>query len=90
MKRLNLFICFLLWQVNQSDHELIPVGNLSGFIRTSLVRALCFTLVALTGCQQPVQPVSYEDLCGLTNEQIIPFADLSAVYYNEASRMQVF
>jgi hypothetical protein len=31
----------------------------------------------------------------LTNDdtrqnQLIPFADLSAVYYNEASRMQVF
>jgi hypothetical protein len=45
--------------------------NRSCLIRVSvLVTVLYFLLTGLAGCRQPRQPVSYEDLCGLSSEQM--------------------
>jgi hypothetical protein len=50
---------------------LTRIHNWSRLIRTSvLITVLCFLLAALAGCRQPKQPVSYEDLCGLSSEQM--------------------
>lgn len=36
----------------------------------SVVAVLCSLLAVLAGCQQPARPVSYENLCGMSSEQM--------------------
>ena len=47
------------------------ICNRSRFIHASLlVAGMCFLLAVLAGCRQPTEPVSYQDLCGLTSDQM--------------------
>jgi hypothetical protein len=54
------------------DHRTsLLISNRSRSIQASLLIAgTCFLLAVLAGCRRPTEPVLYEDLCGLTSEQM--------------------
>jgi hypothetical protein len=53
------------------------ICNWSCLVHASLlVASTCFLLAILAGCRQTTEPVSYEDLCGLTSEQIGVMGDV--------------